>query len=164
MSTLGFKAVESSPSQLVRLLSKYCFDDAERYYQTKRWLIGREYYESQVQKYRDEEEWDQKAEECWSQFSPLLLAYKFDVADKFYEDNQQYIDKEWYDFSTQKYKAEYKQKIRDCQSQLVDLLSIYKFKVADDYYGNNQQYTEPPQAVPVYFHHPNRFAASSASP
>jgi len=127
---------------IVSLLEDFLFEEADSFYLEHKNQIDNKIYLDLKNQFI-ELDYKEKSVSAPSDFESLLEEYCFEEADKFYQNNEKYIDENLYlELKTQYVEKEYREKSSSANSGLETLLSEYCFEEADEFYQNNEKYID----------------------
>jgi DNA helicase IV len=108
--------VERREKQMARLkevsllLARFRFDEADRLYQKSTEEISESVYKALKEK-AQERHFDLETKSKTSEVTDLLIAFRFDDAEKFFKENERYIDQSVYEIERAKQLNQYQEKI-----------------------------------------------------
>ena len=131
------------------LLARFWFDGADSLYRQSGDTIKESTYKDLRRSYKNRYS-ESMAKKKEYELIALLSGFKFSDAEKFYEENQQYIDRSFYETEKAKHQNQHERQIKqqhkslatEKKNHLISLLSRFQFSSAEKFYEENQQYID----------------------
>ena len=124
------------------LLKSYRFEEAYQFYEQNNEYVDEKLYLNLKKSHQDKQH-SEKTAFVMEELVTLLSSYRFEEADQYYEQNNEYVDEKSYlDLKKSHQDKQHSERVASVMKEVEDLLSSYRFEKADSVYKKNRDYID----------------------